>query len=431
MPIGINTKVGEYKDYDVSSKEIQKDVTSFFATVTKVLKTESDFLELKKEEDTVVIHNKNSNFSEKDARFYGAILFASQDTQKDIHYAYPIDKNNFTFPIVGETVIILVVNKNEYFYLPYTVTQYPNYRVDYKTKKVTTDKSLEENNKKSSSQSYENVKKTGTTNSSPNSKQDKKEEYNVQEKIKFIKPNEGDTILSGRVGNTIRFSEFFLTEDGKTTSPSIFIRNKQNPELDSKSIGTLVEEDINKDGTSIYLTSNKVKVPFKETIKKQKVGFKEFPSSDKLKGDQLFVNSDRIILSAKASEFIIFGKGNTGVITDGNYSIDAEKEVYIHNKQNITIHSEGANQIFLNSDNGTIYLGKNSGAGDAGAAVQKMVLGGELVKILEELIDAINAQFYLTPAGPSKVAPENQSEFNGIKSKLKTILSAKNYLSKN
>ncbi len=113
-------------------------------------------------------------------------------------------------------------------------------------------------------------------------------------------------------------NDLFLTEDDKTSSSGIFIRNKQNPELDSKKIGELVEEDINKDGTSIYITSNKIKVPFKEEIKKEKKGFKDYPNSKDLSGDQLFVNSDRIILSAKAKEFIIFGKGNTGVITDGN-----------------------------------------------------------------------------------------------------------------
>ena len=60
-----------------------------------------------------------------------------------------------------------------------------------------------------------------------------------------------------------------------------------------------------------------------------------------------------------------------------------------------------------------------------------MVLGGELVKILEDLIDAITKQMYLTPAGPSATGPTNVAAFNQIKSKLKTILAAKNFLSKN
>jgi hypothetical protein len=200
--------------------------------------------------------------------------------------------------------------------------------------------------------------------------------------------------------------------------------------LDSKKIGELVDEDINKDGTSIYITSGKVKIPFKETVAKTKTAFKEYPASDKLKGDQLFINSDRIILSSKASEFIIFGKGNTGILTDGNFTIDAEKEVYVHNNKNITIHSKGSNQIFLNSDSGKVFIGKNIGVGQEGADVQQMVLGGELVKILKDLISAILEQQYLTPSGPSKVSPENAAAFQSINSQLKTILSANNYLSK-
>ena len=402
---------------------------AFLATVKKIYLKSEDFLDLQTNTDFVKIYNENKNFDKKDARFLGAIEFARTTPKILENYAFPFDKNNITFPLVGETVFI-IHNDREYFWLPYSTTQYPNFREDYKTSEATRERNFAKI-EDTKSKDYKEAAATGTPNAKQPKQESAKSEYKKNEKIKFLKPKEGDTIISGRVGNTIRFSEFHLTEDGKTSSPSIFIRNKQNPELDSKKIGELIEEDINKDGTSIYLTSNKVKVPFTEQVKKTKIAFKEYPNSKDLTGDQLFVNSDRIVLSAKAKEFIIFGKGNTGVITDGNYSVDAEKEIYFHNKKNITIHSEGSNQIFLNSDNGKIYLGKNSGEGDAGAAVQKMVLGGELVKILQELIDAITKQVYLTPAGPSGTGPTNVAQFNSIKSKLKTILAAKNFLSKN
>jgi hypothetical protein len=400
------------------------EITSFLAIVNNVYPTNSAFFK-KDKDDVVSIYNENEKFSDLDARMYGAITYEFEDTFEVEDYAFPFDKNNFTFPIKGETVVIFKMF-NQTFWLPYTNTPYSNYRRDEVTYVATRPVDIQGDSK--SGQSLSNTSKTGGTTNNENKKSNIG--YEINEKIKFINPKQGDTILSGRVGNTIRFSEFHLTEDGKTSSPSIFIRNKQNPELDSKQIGILVDEDINKDGTSVYFTSNKVKVPFKETINKTKVAFKEYPNSEKLTGNQLFVNSDRVILSAKASEFIIFGKGNTGVITDGNYSIDAEKEVYIHNKQNITIHSEGANQIFLNSENGKIFLGKNTGAGDAGAAVQKMVLGGELIKLMGELIDAINRQIYATPVGPTFQGPSNRFEFDVIKSKLRDMLSSNNFLSK-
>ena len=407
------------------------DINSFLATVDKVFPIDVDLnpYESGENADYVSVYNKNKDFSDKDARLYGAITYIYPDMTTE-YYAYPFDKNNFTMPIKGETVLIIELDKSNIFWLPYSVTPYSNYRRDYVTYKEL--EPTDNNKPKESNEGGKSLRETkesgGQTNSS--NKTNSTDEYKVNEKIKFLKPKQGDTIISGRVGNTIRFSEFHLTEDGKTSSPAIFIRNKQNPELDSKKIGELVDEDINKDGTSIYITSNKVKVPFKEEVKKEKKGFKEYPNSKDLSGDQLFVNSDRIILSAKAKEFIIFGKGNSGVITDGNFSVDAAKDIYLHTDKNVTIHSAGANQIFLNSENGKIFLGKNKGEGGAGADVQKMVLGGELVKTMGELIDEITKQIYATPVGPTSSGPTNVAAFKAIKGKLNTLLSAKNFLSK-
>jgi hypothetical protein len=399
---------------------------SFLATVDKVYPTNTEFLD-KPETDKIPLYNGNETFSDKDARMYGAITYLAE-TGVQTDYAFPFDKNNFTFPIKGETVVVFKI-ANQTFWMPYTNTPYSNYRRDYVTFKATeADSVTEVGGSKTGKEYTQTANVGGTTTNASSSKPDDKKKYKQNENIKFINPKEGDTILSGRVGNTIRLSEFFLSSDGKSY-PGIFIRNKQNAELDTKPIGELIDEDINKDGSSVYFVSGKTKVPFKETIKKEKKAFKSYPSD--FSGDQLFVNSDRIVLSAKAKEFIIFGKGNTGVITDGNYSIDAGKEVYINSDNKITIHSNGSNQIFLNSENGKIFLGKNQGAGGQGADVQKMVLGGELVQILTELLDAISQQIYLTPAGPSAPGPTNVAQFNAIKSKLQTILSANNYLSKN
>ena len=402
-----------------------ENVKAFLAKVVTIYPINAPFD--KREVGNAPVYNTNKEFTNEDIRLYGAITYAYEDEIITEDYAQPIDKNNFTLPIVGETVIILKI-EGETYYLPFSSTPYPNYRETIRLKLAgkPVDNSLEETGAKDFNQQIA----TGGPDKTPPSTKETSGGYKINEKIKFLQPKNGDTILSGRVGNTIRFSEFFLTEDGKTSSPGIYIRNKQNQELDSKPIGTLVDEDINKDGTSVYITSGKIKIPFKETIKKQKVAFKDFPSSDKLKGDQLFVNSDRIVLSSKASEFIIFGKGNTGVITDGNYSVDAEKDIYLHTNSKVTIHSAGSNQIFLNSENGKIYLGKNQGEGQVGAAVQQMVLGGELINLFQELIIAIGAQNYLTPSGPSKVGPENFSDFTRISNRLKDILSSTNFLSK-
>lgn len=396
---------------------------AFLATVDKVYPTNTVFPP-KEPKDYISIYSKSPKFSDTDARKYGAIRYITQ-TGVETDFAFPFDKNNFTFPIKGETVVIFKI-ENQTFWMPYTDTPYSNYRRDYKTFKATQPTDVTEIGKNTTAKNYKETSAIGGNTILPE-KPNTDKKYIVKENIKFLNPKEGDTILSGRVGNTIRLSEFFLSSDGKSY-PGIYIRNKQNAELDSNPIGQMIDEDINKDGTSVYFVSGKTKVPFKETISKTKIGFKEYPSD--FSGEQLFINSDRIILSAKANEFIIYGKGNTGVITDGNYSIDAGKDVYVNSDKNITIHSNGANQIFLNSENGKIYLGKNQGEGDFKADVQNMVLGGVLVQIMSELIDLITESVYASSFGPTFPGPENISSFFALKDKLKTLLSSTNFLSK-
>lgn len=379
--------------------------------------------------DDVIVYNESDSFGDIDTSALGAILFYHESTSQNVK-AYPFDKNQMTFPIEGETVIIFKIENNHYW-LPYSRTIYPNFRELYSISKLTEEKEVDEISPEKS-KNYGRLKKTGITNTT-NSSQKKQttQNYKVNTKPKFLKPYVGDTIITGRTGQSIRFSEFFLTEDGKTSSPSIFISNKKSNDSENKKIGELIEEDINKDGSSIYIVSGKVKVPFNyKNVSKEKIAFKDFPKDDSFQGNQVYINSDQIILSAKSKEFIVFGKGNTGIITDANFSVDAKKEVYIHNESNITLHTKGSNQIFLNSENGKIYLGKNKGEGNAGADVQKMVLGGELVKILQDLIDEINKMWFLTPAGGSKKQPENFQQFQAIKSRLDVILSKSNYLSK-
>ncbi len=400
---------------------------TFLATVYRVY-TESD-KPLDVENDLVPIYNGNTNFGDRrDTRFLGAIEFRRENFITLEDYAFPFDKNNITYPIIGETVLIINIG-NIHYWMPFSITQYPNYREDLKVSEIGREKEVVKSDTSNKNKKYGEVKNTQTTGEEKYLKKSDTKTYNVKENIKFIKPKQGDTIISGRVGNTIRFSEFHLTEDGKTSSPSIFIRNRQNAEFDSRPIGTLVEEDINGDGTSVYMTSNKVKVPFKENIRKQKVAFTDYPNSKDLSGDQLFVNSDRIVLSAKSKEFIIFGKGNTGVITDGRYTIDATKEIYAHSDKDIVLHTN--RNFVVNSDaSGVVYIGKVGTPGKAGSDVQRMVLAGELIELMEEMIDAITQQVFATPVGPSSAGPHNSAIFKSIKSRLAKIQSSRNFLSK-
>ena len=182
------------------------DVKSFLATVDNVYGTNAPLVE-NNVSDNVSVYNENTTFADTDARLYGAITYLFEDTIEKDDYAYPFDKNNFTFPKKGETVIILKMfgRNQQTFYLPYTNTVYPNYRRDYITYERGVKKELASAGKDTSASNL-----TSTANSggkTQTNKVDKENKVDVNEKIKFLKPKDGDTIISGRAGNTIRFSE--------------------------------------------------------------------------------------------------------------------------------------------------------------------------------------------------------------------------------
>jgi hypothetical protein len=146
--------------------------------------------------------------------------------------------------------------------------------------------------------------------------------------------------------------------------------------------------------------------------------FENYP--DKLIGDQILLNSDRIILSAKSGEMLFYSKKNYGFISDGGLSIDNKGGIDVSTKDNVNFITNDRD-FAIHSGKGSIFLGDTE--------LEPLVKGTKLVELLAELIDAIVAQNYLTPSGPSKVGPENLPTFNKIKSKLNNILSKLNQTS--
>lgn len=420
-------------------------IESFLATAVKVLLEPKDFEDLKKDEDYVMLYNNNSSFykdetgKEKNTSYLGAIVWNADYSIKKPNYAFPFDKNNITYPIEGETVIILKVD-NTFYWLPYSRTQYPNYRQDYITLKKSKQREYTDSGNNNTTKDYKETRETGTTNINTKSQDStsSQKQYKSDEKVKYLKPYIGDTIITGRLGNSIRLSQNFKNEE---KSPVIIIRNGQSDISTNKPIGELVEEDINNDGTSVYALSGKIKIPldFSKIEKtKNKLAWKEFPESDNLQGHQLVLNSDRVVLSAKASEFVILSKGNSGIITDANFTIDSKKSMYVNTEDVVEFQSKNENYFTMSPiRGGKMYLGKRINSTDElpsspnkDSDIQQMVLGNTLVSIIEELITAISQQQYLTPSGPTKPGPENLATFNQIKSKLNTILSNRLLLSK-
>lgn len=275
------------------------------------------------------------------------------------------------------------------------------------------------------SNEYSNVQSTGINRSSANETSDLDgfgDYFENEEGIHKLKLYEGDVLFQGRFGQSIRLSGYNNSEN--SFSPTLILRNGESAINRQQGDNTIVEEDINRDGNTIILSSNEYQLPFQPGVvddggstdfKTTPNSFKNYPND--LKGNQILLNSDRLIFSAKSSEMIFYSKGNYGFISDGGLSIDNKFgiEVNVGDDTNVTTNDRNIN---LNTGNGNINLGNQD--------LESLVRGETLVDLLSQTIDAIIQQVYLTPSGPSSTGPTNVAAFNKIKSQLKTVLSQLN-----
>lgn len=375
-----------------------------------------------------------SDYEEKDGAYYGAIKYrlpeSSETKEENLPVAFPLNRYNFTLPVKNETVYIQTINGKN-FYTPISFQNTTGFNTNINILR-TTIKVADESTTGGGTATYKETSQTGIPNSdTPSNTKSKTKKgfqgkyYKRNIKLHQLKPNEGDTIIQGKSGNSIRFSGYIHSDrtNGKQY-PAILIRNGENADSqqNNKVFGTTIE-DINKDGTSIQITAGEYSTLYDSTtIKVNKEAISKYPASDDLKGDQLVVNSGRILLSSKTAETFLFSKKNFSIFTDDIVTIDTEKGFnLISQNGNIQLQTKGSKNIVLTVENGKIYAGKDG-------ATQQMILGNTLVDLLTQLIDAINAMTIATPSGPSAPGPIDKSPFNQVKNNLKTALSKTNYL---
>lgn len=262
--------------------------------------------------------------------------------------------------------------------------------------------------------------------------------FKANEKIKRLKIYEGDTIIQSRFGQSIRMSGY--NNGSNNFSPTIIIRNKQSEgSLGGLLAGNDIEEDVNKDGSTIAITSGKYKSDFIPGKPKPLVGtnfkmnpgkavfpgpltnnsdaFEAYPPS--LDGNQILITSDRLVFSSRIHEMIFWSKNHYGVITDGIFSVDTDLGVNINSKGNIDIQSTDKKFTIYTGQKGTVSLGDYQ--------MQPAVLGNSLEQILEDILTAIINLAdggLLTPAGPtSLIKPTTLTELKDLKKDLKNMKS--------
>ena len=246
----------------------------------------------------------------KNVSLVGAIRFRyGMDTissESELSIAFPFDKNFVNLPLKNETVEIYTGNGSQFFYRRIGRDVTPNFN---SSENLITDSFIKSNSTNNTSADYKKVQTTGITktNNDTSNKYDGYGDYfTTDNTIHKLKLYEGDSLIQSRFGQSVRFSGF--NNDNQQQSPTIIIRNDESSFSKKKNIDEVVEEDINRDGSVIVLGSNQYQLPFQpgtvddggtSDFETNPTEFKSYPS--KLIGDQILINSGRLIFSAKTA----------------------------------------------------------------------------------------------------------------------------------
>jgi len=148
---------------------------------------------------------------------------------------------------------------------------------------------------------------------------------------------EGDVVIEGRSGNSVRLSSTINGLTGITKQPTWTSGNPGDPILiianTKKNLAPngFRIEDINVDDSSIYLTSTQ-RIPLKlagpTTVTNINIG----TFTKNLSGKQIIMSSDRIVLNAKEKELALSSKNGISITSKGDIVLESSNKITLNAK---------------------------------------------------------------------------------------------------
>jgi len=158
--------------------------------------------------------------------------------------------------------------------------------------------------------------------------------------INPLQPFEGDHIIEGRFGQSLRFG----SSEGK--DPITKIRNGQG-EITNEG-WTTIEESINEDKASIYLTSTQ-QVNLEPNIFNYN-SYNTAPETIKdYSSNQILINSGRLVLNANSDSILLSSAKSINLNSQNSVNIDSANEVII-NSPKVLLGSKNATEPLLLGD---------------------------------------------------------------------------------
>lgn len=354
-----------------------------------------------------------------EAALIGAVTFRTVDDENiseddKLPIAYPIDKNFKTLPTRNELIEVYEFTRGLFGYRRLGLEVNPTSNTSQtKIERNFTSKPSQG----ATSKEYNKVQKTGINRSNQNKTQTEGlgEYFIPQLGVHKLKLYEGDTLIESRFGQSIRFSAY--NNDENSFSPTTIIRNGESPQNRQVIESFPIEEDINNDGSVILMSSGDYQLDFIPPTETLPDSFPDIPS--KLIGDNILINSGRVILSSKNEEMRFYSKKGFAFASDGDISFDVNS-VEFFTKENFTFSAKDRILTLDSGNAGKINLGSNTNE------LEPIVKGNTLVGLLSELIEILGQAVYATPAGPTAPGPTNVAKLQTLMGKLNTCLSQKN-----
>jgi hypothetical protein len=262
--------------------------------------------------------------------------------------------------------------------------------------------------------------------------------FKPDSRVRPLKHFEGDTIIEGRMGHSIRFGSSRVDPSSDGMAPSLILRTGQAKDIiaTKNSLFGLTLEDINNDASSIWMVADQT-VPFVPSTSKAGSFVRSVTNPpQKFDKAQVIINTDRLTLNAKKTHIMLFANEgihlnsfkDTTVDTDANILFTANQEINLRSNGNIESTTDedftitAGNDVVTLAMEKTAFLSKKIYLGTSQNDEEPMVGGTSLSKFLARLIHAlINGQtqnpptlftpginqttHVITPTGPGLLAP--------------------------
>ena len=175
-----------------------------------------------------------------------------------------------------------------------------------------------------------------------------------EREVRNLQPFEGDVLLEGRWGNTIRFGSTVnnsspsnsWSDNGEDGEPITIIKNGQTKTDDDSWVPQV--ENINTDKSSIYLTSDQ-KIP----IEGASISYKSYDTPpeniNEYIGEQVLINSGRLLFNAKNESILLSANNSINLNTQDTVNIDS-KNKFIVDTREIYLGSKDATEPVILGD---------------------------------------------------------------------------------